>query len=85
MWYGRGAKSCTNHSDALRSECQQFHAAVRRVDNLELTGNVTAEGLTKAAVYVFIGNPAHRDTLYQMETGAEGCPEIGHVQVRAGV
>jgi hypothetical protein len=62
MWYGRGAKSCKQHSDAIRSACQQFNAAVRRIDNLEQTGNVTAEGLRKAVVYVN-GNPVHRDTL----------------------
>jgi hypothetical protein len=44
---------------------------------LELTGKVTAEGLRKAALYVFNGNPAHRDTLYQIATGAEGVPKVG--------
>jgi hypothetical protein len=75
MWYGRDAKSCKQHSEVIRSACQQCHAADRKVDNLELTGKVTAESLRKAAVYVFNGNPAHCDTFYQIATGAEGAPK----------
>jgi hypothetical protein len=59
----------------IRSACQQFHAAGRKVDNLALTGKVTAESLRKEAVHVFNGNPAHCDTLYQIAKGAEGAPK----------
>jgi hypothetical protein len=42
MWYGLGAKSCKNHSDAIRTACQQFHEVAGRDGDVG-GGDVEAE------------------------------------------
>lgn len=63
LWYGRGARSAKIMADTVRSECTAFHACYARVISMELTGNVSTEGLLMAAAYLLKGNPAERSAI----------------------
>jgi hypothetical protein len=76
-WYGRIAKSCKLQSDSIRSDCTAFHAAVKRVESLNLTGNVDEDGLFKTAVYVFNNHAADREISYKIAAGIEDAPDPG--------
>jgi hypothetical protein len=77
MWYGRVGKSCKFQADSIRSDCNAFHASVKRIESLNLTGNFDEDGLFRAAVYVFNNHAADREICYNISASIDDAPDSG--------
>lgn len=79
-WFGRGLRSCKYQASKMRKDCTAYRADYIRLTEMELTGNISDEGLKRAAAYLFDGGAAARgtarDKIYKIVVQAADAPKV---------